>query len=285
MSGRDIHEADLGHVRIVDIDVAFDKADAGGAHYLNRSHFEERISPFYPLLRQALNPALCIDVGANYGVTGLFMARAFPRARLRMVEPVPWLEGYIRYNFARNRAEFDQLHSAIVSRSQTGPAAFGVNTRASQDSRVVAQPGFETVQVPVVTLDELCADAEPHDGVYIKIDTQGWEEAVFASGATFLDRHERWFIKTEFAPDWMQSQGTDPVAFLQELSRRYVVFEHPGRIAWTTVDLARMLGRCILPGQAAEFVAYVSSMAMKGRGWTDLFVLPSAALAPAGYAG
>lgn len=281
---QEVHEAQLGRVRIIDIDIAYDKTDAGGTHYLNRSHCEERISPFYRILATTLCPDVCVDVGANYGVTGLIMARAFPQARLRLVEPVPSLEGYIRYNFDRNGATFDQLHSAMVSRRQDGPSEFGVNTRASQDSRVRPQPGFETVMVPVISLDELCDDIPPSTAAYIKIDTQGWEEAVFASGAGFLGRHARWFVKTEFAPDWMRSQGSDPVAVLRELTRRYVVFEHPGRIAWTTADMRTMLGRPVLPEHAPDFVSYVTAMAQRDRGWTDLFVLPRAAFEAGGYA-
>lgn len=279
----DFPDVAMGHVTIGDISVHFKQQDAGGRHYLNRTHFEERISPLYRLLAKTLMPKLCVDVGANYGVTGLIMKRSFPQASIRMVEPVPWLEPFIRYNFLQNGETFDQLHSAIVSRPQTGTVPFGVNTNSTQDSRVVAQPGFDPVEVPVISLDALCADLQPHEGAFIKIDTQGWEESVFASGEEFLSSHERWFIKTEFAPDWLRSQGTDAVALLRRLASDYCVFEHPGRIAWTTRDLPQMLGRAVLPGQAKEFVDYVISMAMNGRGWTDLFVLPKAAFNPGGY--
>lgn len=273
----------MGHVTIGDVSVHYKEQDAGGRHYLNRTHFEERISPLYRLLVKSLMPKVCVDVGANYGVTGLFMARSFPQARIRMVEPVPWLEPFIRYNFLQNGEAFDQLHSAIVSTPQEGTVPFGVNTKATQDSRVIAQLGFDQVDVHVISLDELCADIQPHEGVFIKIDTQGWEESVFASGRDFLSSHKRWFIKTEFAPSWLRSQGTDPVSLLGRLASEYFVFEHPGRIAWTTRDLAQMLGRAVLPGQAKDFVEYVQSMAMNGRGWTDLFVLPKAAFEPGGY--
>jgi len=156
---------DTALVRIGDIRLRYRRNDGGGTHYLGRGHSEEYHSPFYPLLGAALAPAACIDIGANYGFTGLLMRRAFPQAHLTLVEPVPWLEAYVRHNFALNGQTFGAFHSAICSAADTGPrSAFGVRERATQDSRVIPQPGMSVVETAVVTLDDLAATIAPDEG-------------------------------------------------------------------------------------------------------------------------
>lgn len=271
-------ETDCGHVKIGDIALSYRQADGGGTHYRGRVHFEEYLSPLYPLLGKALAPRSCIDIGANYGYTALLMARNFPECHLTLVEPIPWLADYIRHNFAANGQAFDVLHSAIVSTSTPdGRSTFGMRPKATQDSRVILQPGMVEIQTGIVTLDELTANIADDEGVYIKIDTQGWEERVFASGAAFLARHDRWFIKTEFAPAWLESQGSDPVAILADLVSRYDVYESAGRLHWNTGSLSQALGHPLLRGTEADFVRYVRNLGLNDTGWVDLYVLPQTA--------
>nr|WP_269844606.1 FkbM family methyltransferase [Alkalicaulis satelles] len=247
----------------------------GGTHYFGRSHFEEYASAIYPCLQKELRPAWCLDVGANYGYTGLLMRAAFPQAHLILVEPIPWLEAFVRRNFAVNAAQLDEFHSAIVSTPlEGGRTRFGINASSSQDSRVMAQPGWEQIETGVVAIDDLLARAAPDEGVYIKIDTQGWERRVFESAERFLSRHQRWFIKTEFAPAWLESQGADPAELLGYLIGRYGVYEHCGRVRWRAASLAEATGPALEPGCEADFVKYVRNLGRKDTGWIDLFVTP-----------
>jgi FkbM family methyltransferase len=264
-------------VTIGDITLTFKKADAGGTHYYGRGHFEEYRSSFYPVLKGALDPAFCIDVGANYGYTGMLMRRAFPSCNLQLIEPIPWLSDFVSENFKANGLTFDSFHSAIVSDgAEQNKATFGLNEKVSQDSRVIPQPGWKTVETDVVTLNRLTREVTEDQGVYIKIDTQGWEERVFAGGRDFLGRHSKWFIKTEFAPQWMDSQSSDPVSLLRDLIDRYDVFESPGRQRWNCKTVEDLVGTPLLPGCEQEFVSYVRTLVMGGKGWVDLYVLPPA---------
>ena len=145
------------------------------------------------------------------------------------------------------------------------------------DSRVVPQPGTTEIETQVVTLDDLTADIPKADGVYLKIDTQGWEERVFAGGEGFLQRHDKWFAKTEFAPEWLESQGTDPVALLTWLLDRFEVYESPGRVPWMAACLGDVVGTRLPQGCASDFVAYVRNLAIHDKGWVDLYVLPPSA--------
>ncbi len=269
---------EMSKVQIGDIALSFRQKDGGGRHYLQRSHSEEYLSRFYPLLRDALAPEACIDIGANYGYTALLMRRYFPQAHLTLVEPIPWLEDYVRYNFGQNRAGFDAFHSAICSvNTQDMRSSFGVQDVGTQDSRVVGQAGTRSIETDVVTLDGLAGDLKAGQGVYIKIDTQGWEEHVFASGAQFLETHSKWFIKTEFAPQWLESQGTDAVALLRYLLDRYAVHESVGRVCWNAQTLSDVIGPPVQPGSERDFVNYIRNLALNDKGWIDLYILPPVA--------
>ncbi|MDP2355753.1 MAG: FkbM family methyltransferase [Beijerinckiaceae bacterium] len=272
-----IDEVEIDASRIGEITVNYRKNDGGGSHYHGKTHFEEYRSAFYPLLKSAINPQVCIDIGANYGYTGMLMQRAFPDSRLILVEPIPWLENFVRHNFENNNFKFDQFHSAICSiTSPDGKSVFGVREKGSQDSRVIPQPGMRQIEADVVTLDEMAADIGNDQGVYIKIDTQGWEERVFNGGEAFLGRHDRWFIKTEFAPAWLESQKTNPAHLLRQLMDRYDVHETPGRLRWNCENLAEMVGQPLLPGSEMDFIHHVRNLGARDTGWVDLYVMPPA---------
>lgn len=220
-----IPRSEVGSVRIDDILLEFRERDGGGRHYRGRTHFEEATSSFYSLLRNALSPRYCLDIGANYGFTGLLMHRAFPACHLTLVEPIPWLGEFIRHNFEVNGKGFDRFYPSVVG-AVPGRTTFEVNTNASQDSRVISQTGWDVIETETITLSDLAADIPSDQGVYIKIDTQGWEENVFLGAEAFLTRHPRWFVKTEFAPMWLESSREDGELLLYGAVRYYEVF-HP----------------------------------------------------------
>ena len=252
--------------------------DPGGTHYRGRGHVEEACSPFYRLLGHALEPSHCVDIGANYGFTGLVIRRAFPAAHLTLVEPVPDLCDFIHRNFAANGYSAERIIPALVDRSSRDDATFGLNLRGgSQDNRVVpVNDSWMTITTRATTLDALTADFPADARVYIKIDTQGFEFNVFSGGEGFLSQSDRWIAKTEFAPQWMRSQGSDPQDFLRYLVDRYDVREHPARYAWTTSSLDAALSDPITADTVEPFTAYVEGLNHRRRGWVDLLVRPAA---------
>lgn len=270
-------EKDMGHVQIGDIVLSFRDRDGSDPHCLKRGHSEEYHSRLYSILRVTLDPSVCIDIGANYGYTGLLMRRAFPDCHMTLVEPVPWREGYIRYNFAQNNMHFDRFESAICSvPTESNRSTFGVRPNNSQEYRVVPPPGAEAIETGVVTLDQLTSRIGSDDGVYIKIDTQGWEQRVFEGGEGFMARHHKWFAEIEFAPEWLEIQGTNPVVFLEWLMARYEIHESAGRVRRNAAWLADVVGRPLIAGTAAVFVDYVRNLALNDKGRVHLYVLPPA---------
>jgi len=92
---------------------------------------------------------------------------------------------------------------------------------------------------------------------------------------SYLTNSKEWMIKMEFAPLWLESQGTSPVALLQWLFARYEVVEFPERITYNTHALDSLFSCALHAEQAAHFVDYVARLNSKKRGWVDLLVRPA----------
>ena len=166
----------LEHTKIGEFKFYFRGDDTGGRHYRMKQHIEEYFNPLYGLINKEISPTICVDVGANYGLTGLIMRKQFPNSKIILIEPIPWIKNYIDYNFEVNKKSYDAFYSAICSfKTDSKGINFGVNERSSQDSRVVALPTMREVTTTSIALSDLLIDAKSTDGVYIKIDTQGWE--------------------------------------------------------------------------------------------------------------
>ena len=91
---------------------------------------------------------------------------------------------------------------------------------------------------------------------------------------SFLENHDRWFIKAEFGPDWLRSQGTNPEEFLEWLIGKFNVYESAGRIAWSSCELRKSLGMPLDSGCEKDFTNYVANLANNNLGWIDLYIMP-----------
>ncbi len=258
---------------IVDLRLTIDPEDVGGRAYRNRPAVEERNSLLYPAIASHLRPSLIVDIGANYGFTALVLARWFPSARLLLVEPDPKLQPYLRRNLSQNRVRNYELHQALCGDRSELSASFGINPRSSQDNRVRGLEGWSTVTVRSTTLSDLLAQHGEAETL-IKIDTQGAETQVFRGAESYLLGSDRWLIKSEFAPDWLQSQGNSPVELLDELVARYSVIEAPARARFGRTDLQSLFAQPLRPAEVQAFVQHVQSLDRQGRGWVDLLVAP-----------
>ncbi len=91
-----------------------------------------------------------------------------------------------------------------------------------------------------------------------------------------LEQRSDWLIKMEFAPDWLRSQGTDPLELLRYLAGRYQIAEYPERIPYNTPDLASLFDQPVREAELEPFLEYVISLDRDGLGWVDLIVRPRA---------
>lgn len=253
--------------------------DAGGRAYKDRGWYEEFGNPIYNDIRALIDPEWVLDIGANYGLTMLLSRLRFPDAYIVGVEPFAAIANYIRRNAEANALTNFEVVDAFVGTGEGSDFEFHVLEGGSQDSRVrLPTPSgkWKPVRIPQTTLNRLASAIGPEQGVYIKIDTQGYEEQVFRGGESFLGTHRKWIIKTEFAPNWLRSQGSDPLVLLQYLADRYVICEAPARCRFGEAALREATRRPISAVELPQFLAYVEELNRRKLGWVDLLVLPAA---------
>jgi len=258
------------------VEVLADKHDL--TWYQQRKVFEESVSPMYRFLREE-GFGRFVDVGANVGFISMLALRAVPGVEIIAIEADPTLAALIRANFAANALVGPTLVNAVVGERSLTSTGFSLNPNSSLDNRVVMAK-WAQVRLPMISLDDLLANQAPVGRTFIKIDTQGFELPILRGLEQFLSGEDGWLLKMEFAPDWLRSQGHDPLAVLDHLQQRYEFAEFPERITFDTPGFDALFTTIIAAHRHADFLAYVVSLNKGGKGWVDLIVRPRPPRAP-----
>jgi FkbM family methyltransferase len=261
-------------IKIKDISLIVDSSDDGGRAYAARSSHEEYVNPIYADIISYLDPHLVIDVGANYGFTGLIFAKRFRDAKIVLVEASPHLCTFIHRNFELNMMNNYEVINAICGRIDDSKGMFFFNPSNSQDNRVIGLDGWKSIQAPMKSLSRIIEEIYISGNIFIKIDTQGFEERVFSGVEDFLSKHDNWLIKTEFAPYWLKSQGTDPLEFLRTLVTNYMVIEAPARSRFKRDNINRLFSEPLSINESEDFLSYIVSLNDNDLGWCDLLIKP-----------
>lgn len=252
------------------IEVLADMHDA--SWYQQRGVFEEKASRLYPLLCEE-GFSTFVDIGASVGLVSILARRACPEIYVVAIEPDPRLARLIRRNFQRHGLDDAHVVNAIAGQDNLPSAGFSLNPHSTLDNRV-EMADWEQVHVPMVRVDSLLATAGASGRTFIKIDTQGYELQVLRGLEPVLMGSDGWLLKMEFAPDWLRSQGTDPVALLAYLQERYELAELPGRVPFKTHGLASLFATPLTAADHTRFVEHATSLNRDRLGWVDLLVRP-----------
>ncbi len=161
-------------------------------HYFAQvADFAGKLAPLARYLADTLPHApLCLDVGANIGLTAMLMALARPAGEIVAFEASPKNAHYLRRNLALNSIANCQVVQTAVG-AHEGHAAFR-ETAFAAGSHVVRgnidarPPG--TVAVPMTTLDRFLGDRGRPRVDFIKLDVEGFEPPVLAGAAETLAR-------------------------------------------------------------------------------------------------
>ena len=263
-----IHHVDFGDFRL-----KIDRRDYGGRMYL-MPHYAAHLScPFERDIVEIYRPGVFLDVGANYGFIALAHHVVNPRAKIIAIEPSPLLLPFLEENLRNNGVTNRLIVPAMCTSQVSGKSDFAINPTSSQDNRVLGAKHWQTVRVSTVTIDQVLEGHGDSDFVMIKIDTQGHEAGVIAGAERFLTTRKKWAIRMEFAPKWLVSQGTDPIAFFAQLTERFRVAEIPQRARFSGDDVQNVLASTLTSDAAADFVLHVTTRA-GGDGWCDLLIVP-----------
>lgn len=189
---------------------------------------------------ECTDPAIVLDVGANYGEFVL-NARYPARARVLAVEAnprvVPRLQRSIADHPDGTRIE---LHPVLAADHDGGRATLLVDPRWSGSAGTSldrTQDGDDLVElvVPVRTIDALvAAGPAPSGALLVKIDTEGSEAEVLAGMEAVLADAAEVVAIVEFDPEHLRRRGTDPetlFATLVQLGRCWAVDWDGGAIA------------------------------------------------------
>ena len=197
-----------------------------GDHYVGAlPEFAAKLAPLARYLERTLPQApLCLDVGANIGLTAILMALARPEGEVIAFEASPKNAHYLRRNLARNGIANCTVAETAVG-AHEGHAAFR-ETAFAAASHVVrgdpkALPPHDAVRVPVTTLDRFLEGRTPRAIDFIKLDVEGFEPPVLAGGAETLARH-RCPLYMEFNA-WclLVYQNFNPLALAATLIERF----------------------------------------------------------------
>jgi FkbM family methyltransferase len=262
-------------LKIGDVNLFINELDSGGTYYDNRKSYEELSSKLYELVNKDYQPKIFIDIGANYGFISVIMSIKIPSAQIIAIEPSKRLIPYIKSNFKSNNIKKYKIINAVCGEHNNISHTISINPNSSQDNRVIGEnTNWKKEEVPMININSVLDDFQNKESVFIKIDTQGYEEKVFKGGEKFLKKNNNWFIKTEFAPAWLESQGTNPNQFLAYLIKNYEAAELPATVPYFTSSINELFFSKIKSDFVDEFVEYVTDLNKNQSGWVDLLVRP-----------
>ena len=128
-----------------------------------------------------------IDIGANYGVYALSMARTVgPAGRVWAFEPASGTADFLAASIAANGFAQVSLERCALSNA-TGTAQLALHGHAELNALVRGAPAAgHSETVPVSTLDEYLHTRDWRDIAFVKIDAEGEEANILRGGASFF---------------------------------------------------------------------------------------------------
>lgn len=169
-------------------------------------------------------PSVVIDAGANIGLTSVYFANRYPRAKIIAIEPEA-------SNFAmlsKNAERYPNIvpvqaalwkDDAMVNLSDPGSGNWGFQTEERKNGSASGS------EVRGVTIDTLMREHGLDRIDILKIDIEGSEKEVFESGRSWIDRvdvlivelHDRWksgcsesvrATAKDFSTEWTRGETT-----------------------------------------------------------------------------
>lgn len=140
--------------------------------------FEDEIR----FVRAWLGPGMhALDVGANFGLYTLAMARAVgPGGSVHAFEPAPQTADFLARSVALNGLNGVRVHRAAIS-DRRGSAALRIHAQ-SELNALAPSAEAGTVEVPAQTLDQAAQEQGWAAPDFVKLDVEGHEEAAVRGG-------------------------------------------------------------------------------------------------------
>ena len=216
--------------------IYIDRSDRRGREIvrgLGRGHQPALIALWRKMVA-TVEPALVLDVGANYGE--LVLNTRYPEGtRVLAIEANPRVAPLLRRAIAEHPDhERMELHDVLAGETDEGSEHLRVDpgwsgTAGTGLDKTADGGQLIDLTVPVRTLDALVGEAASHQTgpVLIKIDTEGSEAQVLGGMTAILAGAPSVVALIEFVPSHLERRGTAELfAFLQGLGRCWSVDWH-----------------------------------------------------------
>lgn len=144
---------------------------------------------------QPLKPSTVLDLGANIGLTSVWLCRRHLGSQaqsspvkpwLLAVEPVPENAAVAAMNLRDNAIPGEVLRAAVGQRS--GEAWFDLRAESNLGRVVAAETGRHLTRVPVVGIRELLDRFPQGRADLVKIDIEGAEQELLGQDTDWLER-------------------------------------------------------------------------------------------------
>jgi FkbM family methyltransferase len=184
-------------------------------------------------LRTLYSGGWFVDVGSSLGlyVVSLSDLVRAARGRIASIEPVPFNKRRQEVNVRLNGIEDLVEYADVALGAEPGSVFLAVDPTHADNNAFISREG--DVEVPVVTLDQLCRDRGWRGIGAIKMDLEGYEPRVIEGGRETIAR-ERPPILAEFNRERMAINGftiDDSWNFLGSLGYRAFRLERAHLIA------------------------------------------------------
>lgn len=218
----DQHTANSALISIAGRDhaIAYRRGDPYGDHFAQLGRYSEHIGNFILEEIKKTPKPVVLDLGANIGLTSLFIANSHPEVSLVALEPSPETFLFLLQN-THNTPNIRTLPLAVGAANST--VRFGSSRTSASGSFCLEEtapqlPGIcieGEISVPCLTLDHLVHALQITSIAVIKVDVEGFEENVLLGARKILESlNPIWVI--EFNP-WVITNicKKTPEAFLR----------------------------------------------------------------------
>ncbi|RZA02801.1 MAG: FkbM family methyltransferase [Sphingobacteriaceae bacterium] len=164
------------------------------------SHFQKNdlLFTFFNNLKQiGFEPKHIVDVGANHGTWTRETLKYFPDAYYTLLEPQYWMQDSIKDLLENNKKI---KFNAVGAGAQEGTFNFTIVNRDDSCSFRYTEAeakaeGFEQIEVPVVTLNNLLAQSNLPTPDIIKIDAEGLDIEVLKGTSNYFGQTEIFMVE------------------------------------------------------------------------------------------
>jgi FkbM family methyltransferase len=175
----------------------------------------ERLEQAYRGILARGHTPLILDLGANNGVSARWFTHQYPQASIVAVEPDP-------ENARMCRLNTDGYPVEVITAAIGGTPGHVSLTTASMGTVSYVTDRTADGQTPVVTVPQILSDRTDHELFIVKVDIEGFEDDLFASGtdwvaqahAIMIEPHDFKFPDRDTSRHLQETMGRMPFQML-----------------------------------------------------------------------